>query len=168
MTTAVDRSETARDWPIVVALMVLTALCALAAGPIGLLAGLASAVAWYALGVPYAIAVGHIVLAPVAVGGTDPMTVLLVELGYLAVVIAPVVDVREPRRTGAVAVTSAAGFVGVGWVAAHRLSLWLAAVVVCLAVGLVAYGLHRYELVRLGLVSDDRSTDSTVTPSDHS
>lgn len=145
----------------IAALLVLTALATIAAGPLGVLAGLVTAVTWYGLGVPYALAAGHVVLAAAFGGGVAPLEFLLVELGFLAVLLAALVDDAGPRGTVAVGTLSAVGLVAVGWAVGQAAPLWLAAGTVCGAFALVAYGLHRYELVRLGLVPDAEAETDT-------
>lgn len=146
-----------RQWPTILGLAVLTAVCAVVAGPIGAIAGVTTAVIWYGLGLPYAIAAGHVVLA----AGTDIgiAAIVAVELGFLAVVLASLVGHPSSRPAAGVALVSAVGLIGAALLVSTFYALWLAAAIVLGGIALGAYGLHRYELVRLGLVADDNPAE---------
>ncbi|WP_126663192.1 hypothetical protein [Haloterrigena salifodinae] len=146
------------------ALAVLTAALALLAGPIGAVAGLATALTWYGLGTPYALAAGHVVLAAAFTEGIGLETFLLVELAFVAVLLAAVVRTPTVLRDAVVVLASAIAFVGAGWIVADSRSIWIAAGTLPLLVALAAYALHRYELVSLGLVPDavDTPPDANV------
>ncbi|WP_339104250.1 hypothetical protein [Haloterrigena salinisoli] len=174
VTPADPVSRRERRWPPLVALAVLTAALAILAGPTGAVAGLATALTWYGLGTPYALAAGHVVLAAAFPEGIDPATFLVIELAFVAVLLATVVRSATALRDVAVALASATAFVGTGWIVAESQPLWIAAGTLLVLVALAAYALHRYELVRLGLVPDavepvsnaDADTDAVEPTSD--
>ena len=154
-TTMIDpATRTERRRPTMVALAILTAALAILAGPTGAVAGLATALTWYGLGTPYALAAGHVVLAAAFPDGIDPGTFLLVELAFVAVLLAAVVRTATALRDIVVVLVSATAFVGTGWLVADAQSIWIAAGSLLLVVAFAAYALHRYELVSLGLVPD--------------
>ncbi|ADB60099.1 hypothetical protein Htur_1208 [Haloterrigena turkmenica DSM 5511] len=148
------------------ALAVLTAALALLAGPTGAVAGFATALTWYGLGTPYALAAGHVVLAAAFPDGIGLETFLLVELAFVAVLLAAVVRTSTALRDAAVVLASAIAFVGTGWIVADSRSVWTAAGTLLLVVALAAYALHRYELVSLGLVPDavETAPDADADP----
>ena len=152
-----------RDWPSIAALGWVVAVLAAIAGPSGAVAGLATAGAWYALGTPYAIAVGTVVLAATG-AGTEPdaVTVGGVTVAFLALVLAPAVRSDRPVAEGAAAIASTATLAGAAWYLGRTQPLWLAAAALCGCLALAAYALHRYELVRLGLVPEaaDRTSET--------
>ena len=144
-----DRNRTAiAAWGWVV--VVLAAV----AGPLGAAAGLAATGARYALGTPYAIAVGTVVLA--ASPGTEPDAITAggVAVAFLAPVLAPAVRSDRPVAEAAAAVASTAALTGTAWYLARSQPLWIAAGALLRCLALAVYALHRYELVRLGLVPD--------------
>lgn len=111
-------------------------------------------VAWYALPSTYAFAVGQIgVLAVLDTG--NPAALLAAQVGLLGVLLAPAVELSDTEQL--VAVTLA--WVGVGGLAAWAstrptVGISLAGGTLVIATALVAYGLHRYQQVSLGLVED--------------
>ena len=162
MSATTDPSRT--DWPTAGTLAVLTAALTFAVGPIGAVAGLATGLTWYAVGTPYAVATGHVLLASGLPARIDLATVALVELAFLAFVAAGFAATDggrrpAPRRDVGVLLAGAAGLVGVARFGAASRPLWIAAVTLLAVFAFAAYALHRYELVRLGLVPDDPSTD---------
>ena len=159
--TAAPAEPTGRRWPTLVALAVLTGALTVLAGPTGAVAGLATALTWYVLGTPYALAAGHVVLAAAFPDGIDAATFLLVELAFVAVLLAAVVRSKTAVGDALAVLATAAAFVGIGWLVAGAQPLWIAAGTLLIAVALAAYALHRYELVRLGLVPEiDSDADS--------
>ncbi|MFC6716034.1 hypothetical protein ACFQGT_17740 [Natrialbaceae archaeon GCM10025810] len=144
-----------RDRATLAAVVVLVAGFAAAAGPIGALAGLATAVVGFLLGPPYAFAIGHIALVALFPDGIEPRAFALVEIGFVAVLIAPAWRTASPGRVAAVAVGSALALAGVAWAVVDGRSVALAAGALLVTFALTAYGLHRLELVRLGLVTDE-------------
>ncbi len=173
MSTRVDAvsAETGYAWPTIVAFVGLVAAFTIVAGPIGLLAGLVTALAGYALGTPYALAVGHILLVVATPEGIAPLSIALVEVAFVAVLLAPLLRTASSGRTVFVAVTSALALAGTARLVTRSQPTWLAATTVLVLLAVASYGLHRLALVRLGLVpaSDDGDalpTDRTESTSD--
>lgn len=133
------------------------------AGLPGGLAGVATAVIWYGFGIPYAIAVGYVLLL-----GLFPDGINLVSFGITGGVMAVFVcsaatGSRSWVRILGFALTMIAVLGGLVWWLFTVWTLWIAASGGLAVLGLLAYGLHRYELVRLGLVSDERSASPSST-----
>lgn len=154
-------AATGRDWLTVLAVVALVVAFGVAAGLLGLLAGLATAAIAYVLGLPYALAAGHVALIVTVPDGIDPFTLVLVEAAFMAVLLAPVRRTASPGRIALVAVTSVLALAGTAWLVVGSQSLWLAATTLLALLALTAYGIHRLALVRLGLVPTDSSGDDS-------
>ena len=157
-----DDTDRTRDWVSIVALGWVTVVLAFVTGPIGVVAGFVTAGAWYALGTPYAIAAGTVVLA-VATPDPSATTVGGVTLAFLALVLARTVRSDRPLAEIPVVLASAGGLVGIAWVLGRSQPLWVAAGTLLGCIAFAAYTLHRYELVRLGLVPDAVNQPSEET-----
>ena len=136
------------------AVLVVTLALVGAAGALGLLLGLLVAVAWSRLGPVFSFAVAHAVLPVVAPVGLPWLVAF--EVGALAVLAAPARD--DPTSPPALRRAIPLAVVTL-WLLVVALSVrgvtdsgLAAAAAVIAAVAASAYGLHRYELVRLGLV----------------
>jgi len=121
----------------------------------GALAGLTTVAASVVAGPVVAVAVAHgtfLVVAHSAPGWT--IAVSEVALGGLLVA-----GLRHQHGPGPTAVVAAVAFAAFAVLAAGVYdatgSVMTAAVTLSVVAGLVAYAIHRYELVRLGLVTDD-------------
>lgn len=145
-------TEIVRDRPTLVALVVFGIAFGAVTGPIGLLVGIGVAVVGYTLGLPYALAAGHVALVAFASDGFDPLSVVVAEAVLLAALLVSLRNAVSPVRTALVVIVSSTALAGVAWLVADSQSVRLAAVTVLALLGVAAYGLHRYELVRLGLV----------------
>ncbi|ELY62807.1 hypothetical protein [Natrinema versiforme] len=157
-------AATGRDWLTVGTFAILVATFTVVAGSLGALAGIATAVVWYVLGTPYALAVGHVALVASAPSGIDPLAVVIVEAAFIVVLLAPVRRTASPGRIALVAVASSVVLTGTAWLVADLQSIQLAATTVLLLFAITVYGCHRYELVRLGLVpNDDGGSSSPAT-----
>lgn len=112
------------------------------------------AIIWLLVSTPYTVAVGGLLTAILATGGGlfDALAV-----GSLLSLFAADLPIEWPARTAGVAlvtlVTSTA-VLGAVWRAEPQ---WAAAVVLPGAFALLAYAIHRYELVRLGLLEEAES-----------
>ena len=135
--------------------VLLTAvMIALAAGPLGIVAGISLFVVWAMRPGVYAFALAYLFFAVLA---PDPTLVQLVILGggTLLILIGSLRDVTI--QIVAMAVVTTALLWGVVFIAQQwTQALWLIAITLSATVGLLVYGLHRYELVRLGLVEADQ------------
>lgn len=158
-------AATGRDWLTIASLAALVAAFGAVAGPPGLLAGIATAAVGYLLGPPYALAFGHVALVAVVPNGIEPLSVVPVEAAFVAVLLAPVRRTASPVRIALVAVASAIALAGTAWFVVDSQSVGLATATVLALVAFIAYGLHRYELVRLGLVPTDDDGPSPPTGS---
>jgi hypothetical protein len=104
----------------------------------------------------YTVALGHVILLPIATGLAGP-ELLAVELGLLAVLLGPAF---AAERTWTLIAAAVVLFGTLLLAVAVTLQLvdviWPAAVVFANLALLAAYLVHRYELVRLGMIEGDR------------
>ncbi|QCS44886.1 hypothetical protein [Natrinema versiforme] len=137
--------------PAIVALAALVGAFWVVAGWPGLIGGVATAAGWYALGPPYAVALGHVALVVCVPAAIDPTSFVIVEAGFVALVLAsaPRTAATVPIRYAATALASAGALAGLARLALGPAGqpLWVAAAVMVAAVAGSMYGLHRYGLV---------------------
>ncbi|THE64444.1 hypothetical protein D8Y22_12425 [Salinadaptatus halalkaliphilus] len=133
------------------------------AGLSGGLAGVAIAAIWYGFGIPYAIAVGYVLLLGLFPDGIDPVSFGITGGVMVVFVCSAATGSRSWLRILGFALTMIAVLGGLAWWLLTVWTLWIAAGGGLAVLGLLAYGLHRYELVRLGLVSDERSASPSST-----
>jgi hypothetical protein len=123
------------------------------AGPLGGVAGAALFACWYALGPTYAFAVGQVAI--VALVNQYPLPyVIVAESAVFAVLLSPDLGSSRGRRLvgGTVLATVTLGGLAYGTLVAWG-TLWATALVVLVAIALVTYTVHRYELVTNGGVA---------------
>lgn len=147
-------AATGRNWSTLISLAVIVVAFGAVAGPLGALAGIATALVGYLFGIPYALAAGHVALVASFPDGIDPLPFIIVEVTFIAVLLSPVPWTESPGRITLVAITSTLTLAGAAWLIVDSQSLYLAATTVIVLLAIASYGLHRLELVRLGLVPD--------------
>jgi hypothetical protein len=148
-------------WSALLTAVVLVAAFGAAAGPLGAAAGLTTALVWYTLGTPYAIAAGHVLLVALYPGDVDPLAVVVVEAAFVTLLLAPLIRTAQPFRLIALTLSTAGLLGAIAWLTLESQSLWLAAALTVGALALGVYGWYRYGLVALGLVDDDRTHETT-------
>lgn len=152
---AATRERAERTWLGLAALALAGAGFVLVAGVAGALAAVTLAVAWYALPLPYAVALGHLLLVASVPGGTGLAVLVPAEAGLLGLLLSEAPAVDAPLRFGAAFLGTATVLIGVaaaGFAAGGPVGAALALAVVAATLG---YGLHRYELLRLGFLDTD-------------
>lgn len=151
-----------------VGVLALALVLALAAGPLGLLAGGVVATCWYLTPSLYAYAVGQVALVTLA-GTSDLVTLgatgdlLLVGLGEVAllgVLVEPLVGQEGPSRSTLFAVGGVALGTTVGWTSPLLFDAnWQAALALVAAGAGLATLLARYERIALETVTDSGITN---------
>lgn len=108
----------------------------------------------WALAAPGAVALGHVVALLVPPGDLSLPALALMEGGLALVLVSSLLYGGAPGRVVVAFLAVLAGLVATA-VGGPRATprLWLVALAVGLAVATLSYALHRYELVRLGLVA---------------
>jgi len=153
----VSARRAGRTWLGLAALALAGAGFVLVDGPAGALAAGALAVVWYALPLPYAVALGHLLLLALVPEGTGITIRLPAEAGLLGMLLSETPTVGTPLRFGAAFLGTVAvllGVAGAGFAAGGTGGAALALTLVAASLG---YGLHRYELLRLGLLAPDET-----------
>ena len=120
----------------------------------GLGAAVLLGVAWYALPVPYAVAIGHVLFAVLLPAEPGVLDVVPGELGLLCLLGAAAPSRDRVARFGALLVGATIILSGVAALGFRIEALPGAATALVAASLLGGYGLHRYELLRLGLLDD--------------
>ena len=104
---------------------------------------------------PVAFAVGQLLVLLVLTRESGPLAVALAEGALALVLVAGLVRTGDPVRAVATFATLSVAGAAALWLALGAAdALWLVALGLVLAVAALAYGLHRYERVALGLVTD--------------
>ncbi|MFC6733987.1 hypothetical protein [Haladaptatus sp. DYSN1] len=136
----------------VLGLAVLTVALAYVAGPLGVAAGGVVAVTLGALPTPYAVAIGHLAVAFLVGPDLSLESLVAVEAGFGLLVASDAPTVRD----GAAALCGFALLLALtqGLLATDT-ELWLAALVLVVAVSFLSYGLHRVERFKLGLAGGE-------------
>lgn len=150
---------TGRGWLTVISLAAIVVAFGAAAGPLGVLAGIATALVGYLFGIPYALAAGHVALAASFPNGIDPSPFVIVEVTFMAVLLVSIRWTTSPGRVTLVAITSALTLTGAMWLVVGSQPVYMAAATVIVLLAIASYGFHRLELIRLGLVPDPDHED---------
>ena len=146
--------ERIRDyWLEALACLLIVAVFTLVGGPVGFLMGVVTVAAWVVLGTPYALAIGHVGIVLTFTTGIDPATLIALEVGFVMLLIAPLVRARVRLRAAAISIGVVVSGAGLLWLTLEA-ALWLVAVVIVGFLAVVSYAIHRLELVTLGLVVD--------------
>lgn len=136
-------------------------------GVAGPLVAAAVGVTWLLAAAPYAVAVGYLAVVLVV----DPATAVATHVGLAAILAADLATGRRPQTGLRAIVAFAVVALALGAVVRFE-PPFAAAGVLALVVAGVGYALHRYELVRLGLVdatadehngTGDTLVDATTT-----
>lgn len=122
------------------------------AGLPGLAAGLLAIGAWAVAPATLAYAVGQTLAVPL-LGSVDVLPLVAIEIGLLGVLAGPLAGVDRQIEALLTFVVATGGFAGIAWlVLGAGEPVWVATVAMALVAATTAYGVHRYERVRLGLV----------------
>lgn len=152
-----------RLWLALVSLVLTGLGFSLVGGFSGVVAAVALGVAWYALPAPYAVAGGYLLFVALLPAAPSLLQIAPVGLGLLGVLAAAAPGTARGRFVAALAGTALllSGVAGFGF---QLGGLTTAAVSVGAVALLLGYGLHRYELLRVGRLDTSRShPDATAT-----
>jgi hypothetical protein len=128
----------------------------------GLGAAVLLGVAWYMLPVPYAVAIGHVLFAVLLPAEPGVLDIVPAELGLLCLLGAVAPSRDGIARFGALLVGATLTLSGVAALGFRIGALPGAAFSLVAASLLGGYGLHRYELLRLGLLEDSGGRSEAV------
>jgi len=143
-----------RTWLGMGGILVVGSTLTLWHGIPGLLAAVVVALSWYVLPAVYAFTIGQFAfVAVVPESGQRILQTMLVEAGLIGILIEPVMN-EHPR----LAVLTGVGItvsVSLFWAVAEWLQpLWKTVGVLTVGLTLLAYGLHRYERLELGVIME--------------
>jgi hypothetical protein len=100
-----------------------------------------------------AFALGQIVLVALVPPGGTLAVLVIAEIGLLSVLCSPAVDHHDPGRLLVASLLAGLAVGATGWLTLRSSQgVWPAAGVLVVATAFLAYGIHRYERVTLGLV----------------
>ena len=140
-----------------IALVILGIALWVSAGPVGVLIAVVVAVVFSFAPPPYAYATGQLLVVILVVGGpTAPqMPAFLTIQSALAGLLCAALGEWWPREHRLLAASIGVFGLGIVVVVAtiYLNPTWIAAVLIALGYGSLAYALHRYERVRLGLIA---------------
>lgn len=151
---------TARDSSIAGIALATVGLIGLV-GSVGAVGGVLVGLVWYRLGGVYAVATGHVVLGALtgdAMPSLAPLAVI--ECGLLVTLLATDIATRAWRTLGAFCIAGVGGVAVLLGTHAETGSLTLAALALVGSIGVVVYGLHRYEVV----VATDGTASEGASP----
>ncbi len=136
-----------------VGLLALVVSLTVAFGVGGLVLAFVLGIVWYLVPVPYVIAAGHLLALSVAPAELVGSQLLVVTAGFLTVLAVEALDDDRPVTVLAALVLGALVLLGAAWLGLRvGASTVAGALVLALVFAGTSYGLHRYELVSLGLV----------------
>lgn len=129
------------------------------AGLLGLAAGVATVLVTVGLGPIAGIVIGHLV-AVALLGTPTTAELVLFELSIIPLLATPLVE-RPSSRSALIVGSSVLGLMAIAVIAYTSVdSLWVLALGLVGGLAAIGYGLHRYELVVLGLVPDEALTST--------
>jgi hypothetical protein len=133
---------------------------AIAGGLPGLLAAVVVGVSWYALPSIVVFTIGQFALGALVSPEQTPLLLLIAEGGLLGILSGATAETNRSAQSTAFVVGCIALFAVGSWASYHWLdSIWRTTAVLAVAVTVGAYGLHRYERIALGLVTDTPPPD---------
>lgn len=148
------------DWTLLglFGVALTTAVFLLVGGFVGVFLTVGLVVTWVYLPTVYSYALGHVFALGATARAFTVVELLFVELGLICVLLGPFTRATLTDRGPIARSTLGFGFTLFGVIVvglAFADQLWLTTVLLLLSGGVLVYGLHRYELASLGLVSDD-------------
>lgn len=148
------------DWTLLglFGVALTTAVFLLVGGFVGVFLTAGLVVTWVYLPTVYSYALGHVFALGATARAFTVVELLFVELGLICVLLGPFTRTTLTDRGPIARSTLGFGFTLFGVIVvglAFADQLWLTTVLLLIAGGVLVYGLHRYELASLGLVSDD-------------
>lgn len=155
--------DSGKQWPEWLAAVVLIGAFSVSQGVTGLVAGLATVVVWAALGTPAAVAAGTVLLLVQTPDGADPLGVAVVGGGLFGLVLVPAVTTRYSTGYAAAVVLTTVVFGVLARLVVTPFAQWLTTLILVSVGLLVAYGLHRYLQLRLGLLGQTTNTEELST-----
>ncbi len=126
---------------------------------LGLLIGVLVAVSWFALGVPYAIAIGHVLFAGFVTGPISIERLLVIEVGFLVLIMAALIESSRTYSSVGIAILIGGMSAGLGWYgwAIHHPVVGISLVLLTLTCA--GYLVHRLSLLTTGQLREVRNDE---------
>lgn len=123
----------------------------------GLIAAVTLLAAWLALPAEYVFAVGQVMIAAVVSGSVDPRLLVGAQTGLALLLAASIRDATNGARALVVwiALYAVAGLAVLSATRQGDFKIWQVALALWVVAVIAAYGLHRHEIVALGLTGGD-------------
>lgn len=171
-----DPADVGPTWLGGVGVLTVTAVLVVFGSLQGLLAAVVVAGGWFLLANTYAFALGQVALVSALPG--DPVAFAVAQAGLLAVLFGPLAEGvgpwvaddrgRDAAESRELAALTAVGLLAGGvaaWVGQQSpVGLPVTGLLLVGGLALAAYGLHRYQLVALGLVGEPEADDDSAGP----
>lgn len=133
--------------------LVATLAVGVAVGPLAVLVIVAVGGTLFFASTTAAFALGQVVLVALVPPGGALAILVIAEIGLLGVLCSPAVDHHDPGRLLVASLLAGLAVGAIGWLTLRSSqAVWLAAGALVVATAFLAYGIHRYERVTLGLV----------------
>lgn len=133
--------------------LVATLAVGVAVGPLAILVAVAIGIALILVSTTAAFALGQVVLVALVPPDGAPIILVLAEIGLLGVLFSTIINHYDPARLLVASLLAGLAVGATGWLLFWmNQTVWIAASAVVITTAFVAYGIHRYERVTLGLV----------------
>jgi hypothetical protein len=137
----------------VLGMLVTTLAIGVAAGPLAILMIIAVGGSLLFASTTAAFALGQVVLVALVPPGGTLAVLALAEIGLFGVVCSPASDHHDPGRLLVASLLAGLAIGAIGWLTLRSSQgVWIAAGAIVVVTAFLAYGIHRYERVTLGLV----------------
>ncbi len=149
-TSSLNATTLVTDWPSYLAIAILSGTLFSFAGTSGLIVATLTAITWLVLGVPGAIAIGHIAL--VAIVDPTLTDIAIAEVGFVSLVLATAIRDSQAMTTLIATTLALIVFATIAIGATTIFPMWTAASLLIVTIAVSMYFIHRIGLVHLGLI----------------
>lgn len=153
--TTVDQPSRATLAITALGFALVTAGLVVNAGYVGLAGGVGLVLCWFVLPSLYTVSIGFVAATALVPDGFTGVTFAPIGLGLLFVLVASIIEREDLSVVAVPAVTALSSLLAVvGGAFLWTNAVLPAAVALLVAFTLIAYGIYRYEIVRIALVTD--------------
>lgn len=153
--TTVDQPSRATLATTALGFVLVTTGLVMNAGYVGLAGGVGLVLCWFVLPSLYTVSIGFVAATALVPDGFTGLTFAPIGLGLLIVLVASIIEREDLSVVAVPAVTALSSLLAVvGGAFLWTGAVLPAAVALLVAFALIAYGIYRYEIVRIALVTD--------------
>lgn len=153
--TTVDQPSRATLATTALGFVLVTTGLVMNAGYVGLAGGVGLVLCWFVLPSLYTVSIGFVAATALVPDGFTGITFAPIGLGLLFVLVASIIEREDLSVVAVPAVTALSSLLAVvGGAFLWTGAVLPAAVALFVAFALIAYGIYRYEIVRIALVTD--------------